>query len=294
MSLTAVLYLAVLSERVPIVPAFTANVFHTGSGAGGVVHDVAVGEIFDLNYLSAVLNDLPIVEMHELKGTNLEPARLKEVVYDGEFPQMAKDEDRNLEIGEHIPPEAPEWEDIGCWSFWGGLGKQEGVYGGADISEYPRGGWAYVDPIRTPLPPHIWRNNLGNQFDFFVPSIIRLSQFIWPGRLDTMPSGTKELIANYSLPEPAIPPEDHVSFIDSLYYFVEQESRWDLHREWTNGQGTWNRIGKHMKWTAGIEEIRDMYLRKLFDIPYGEIPPVSHPHWVRLIAVHGRSHPAHR
>jgi hypothetical protein len=110
---TSVLYLAHLANRIAILPAFSAHTGHLGHNS----LDVAVSEIFDLSRMSGILDDEPIVEMHELKVMDHEPSRLRNITYDGEFVQ-ADAEGREYQIGDIIPPEEIELDEIGCWSFW--------------------------------------------------------------------------------------------------------------------------------------------------------------------------------
>ena len=106
-----VLYTAVLSRRIPILPAFSGQLGHLGHESP----DVAVGDIFDLNRLSAVLDDSPIVQFHELKLADRTPDRLKTVVFDGEHPQVSAD-GKALSVGERIAALPPMRDVIGVWS----------------------------------------------------------------------------------------------------------------------------------------------------------------------------------
>jgi hypothetical protein len=117
---STVIYMAYLSWRIPIIAEFTAERSHLHYQT----HDVALSEIFKLDYLSSIL-DLPIIEMHELKILEFTPQRLRHPIYDGEMPISAtrvgkedKEQVVELKIGDALPVEEPVWEEIGCWSFW--------------------------------------------------------------------------------------------------------------------------------------------------------------------------------
>jgi hypothetical protein len=107
-----VIYLAYLSNRIPILPAFSADSRHIGFES----RDVAVSEIFDLSRLKAVLGDKPLVEMHELKLTERTPARLRVIIYDEEM-AMFDEEGEVLELGSWIEPQVPERDTLGCFSW---------------------------------------------------------------------------------------------------------------------------------------------------------------------------------
>lgn len=114
--LTPVIYLAHLTDRVPIIPSFRWNM-HPASP------DAAVSEIFDLSQLSSSLNDMAIIEMHEVKGTTTEPERLKTVVYDGEKEQYKKDGSLRS-VGDLIYAEMMEDDEVGCWSMHASKGEE--------------------------------------------------------------------------------------------------------------------------------------------------------------------------
>jgi hypothetical protein len=110
-----VVYLAHLTNRIPILPSFRWN--HNSEG-----QDVAVSEIFDLHQLSSSLNDMSVVEMHEVKGTTTEPERLKRVRYDGEHEQYKRDSSA-WTVGGMIPAEEMGDDEVGCWSMYGSKGE---------------------------------------------------------------------------------------------------------------------------------------------------------------------------
>lgn len=84
--------------------------------------DVAVSEIFDLSQLSSSLNDMPVVELHEVKGTTTRPERLMKVMYDGETEQYKKDAS-TWKAGEWIHAQDLGDDEVGCWSMYGAKGE---------------------------------------------------------------------------------------------------------------------------------------------------------------------------
>lgn len=131
MDIFASVHLAFVSNRIPILAPILPDTGHMGGNSP----PVAVGEIFDLNYLSLIY-ERPVVELHELKVEPRSAPRLKQQVYDGEVPGTgaangAGSGGQGWEVGDIIPAEVPEYEDIGCWSsglawhnsagWWGGM-----------------------------------------------------------------------------------------------------------------------------------------------------------------------------
>ncbi|KDN51561.1 hypothetical protein RSAG8_00106, partial [Rhizoctonia solani AG-8 WAC10335] len=110
MEVASLVYLGILTGRVPVVPAFLAE--HFGNPTD--ITPTPFSDIFDLPYLSGKLG-LPIVEWHELKRTAY-----------------------SLVDGPH-----PETEKIGCWSTTAGYKNSRPSYSysteiyGLDISYTP-------------------------------------------------------------------------------------------------------------------------------------------------------------
>ena len=116
-----VIYLGVLSERTPILPPFRLVNLQSNDS-------VPVSDIFNLRRLSGVLDEMPLVEMHELKHSIGLPPRLQSIVYDGEVPQSGKVGTRFVK-GDLIPMEEPEDEVLGCWSMAESKGEEAGKSG---------------------------------------------------------------------------------------------------------------------------------------------------------------------
>jgi hypothetical protein len=107
-----VIHIGFLSNRIPVLPPFAVHAGHLG----GQASVVAVSEVFDLTQLSSILEDLPIVELHELKVADNLPDRLVYTRYDGEAPLLTPGGD-SVAVGELVPAESTESEGLGCWSI---------------------------------------------------------------------------------------------------------------------------------------------------------------------------------
>ena len=108
-----------MSRRIPIIPAFEA----VGVLLGGDTYDLAVSDVFDLGHISSKLNDMPIVEAHELKAFWSMEDRLKSVRYDGENVQYNPDGIPLLR-GEMIAADEAVVDRIGCWSLYEAKGER--------------------------------------------------------------------------------------------------------------------------------------------------------------------------
>ena len=120
--LRTVIYLAYHSDRIPILAPFWPHYSHYVEE--GV--DMAVGDVFDLPRLRAALEDLPLVELYELKSSVGVPEQWQRILYDGETPQLRAD-GTSYSKGDWIEPLQGMEEQLGCWSFWHNLGSETDV-----------------------------------------------------------------------------------------------------------------------------------------------------------------------
>lgn len=127
----SVIHLGVLSNRIPILAPF--RLVH-----GETPESIAVSDVFDLHYLSAMLDDMPLVELHELKHTFGIRPRLQTIVYDGEVPQWTEN-GRALVKGDLLLEEPSLREKLGCWSTTESRGERSGMSadGLMDVGELP-------------------------------------------------------------------------------------------------------------------------------------------------------------
>ncbi|THH12795.1 hypothetical protein EW146_g7360 [Bondarzewia mesenterica] len=118
-------YLAMITERVPIIGPFTPS--HIGSEAGGI----PFSEVFDLDYLSKAIN-LPVVEWDEVKDLS--------------------------------DPSSTEVEGLGCWSIWQAVQFREpnpritgALSQGLDVSYTKAPSWVQKNPGYEHDPhAHFW------------------------------------------------------------------------------------------------------------------------------------------
>ena len=140
MDLFTSIHLAILSSRIPVIAPIMPDTGHLGGPAA----PLPLGDVFDLSFLSA-LKETPIVEMHELKTDFRSAERNKVVVYDGEVPVRPGGVlgEEEWQVGDGVPAEEPEGEDIGCWSsglswhdsatWWGGMDPACMLHSGCDV-----------------------------------------------------------------------------------------------------------------------------------------------------------------
>ena len=135
-----------------------------------------------------------------------------------------------------------------------------------------------IDTTFAPLPLDIFDNDPRNN-----PSVLELGKFLSINHNGILPPTSLEILKNNSWPIPNPKPDDHVACVDMLFYFVEQTHRYDMNREYTFGQGAWNRVGKHMKWQPGLKELSNRYLRMVFGLKDDDqnIPPYMAVHMRR-------------
>ena len=107
------------------------------------------------------------------------------------------------------------------------------------------------------------------------PSMLKISNFLKQDHHGQLPAETLDLMSNYSIPTPSVLPDHRKAVIDFTYWFAEQPERWDVLTEYRNGQGAWNRIGKHLHFQPGLRLLAEDLLRHTFDLgPKKAIPPV--------------------
>jgi len=116
----AVIYFALRSKRIPIVPHFTPHGYHLRNDSAPLLR---FGEVFDLPRISALIKT-PIVEMSELKQSEIGEQRT--MYYDEEFGAHSE------EIGKPTVDEKPALEILPCWSWGKSARNQE-----------PQLGWHY-------------------------------------------------------------------------------------------------------------------------------------------------------
>ncbi|KAJ7738979.1 hypothetical protein B0H16DRAFT_1729655 [Mycena metata] len=238
------IYVARLTERVPIVPRFRPVHIE-----GENVSHIDFGAVFDLPRLQQELRT-PILEWNEVK-----------------------------DIASNIV------EDLGCWDIQHKTWQKDKNFLEPpsdlhlDISYTPVPKWVFA-ALRTPTEQ--------NDRDMFL----------WP--LASLIAFNKRATDLEMFPKPVLspihqtvhPPDDHVFCTNKLYFGLHLlESAQDLSPAWQD-------VGRHMHWTAALEEIAVDYTRQTLGLKLDqEIPPVVHRracapprlrHLVQYIAVHVR------
>ena len=217
-----------------------------------------MSDVFDLDHLSAALDDMPLVELHELKHSFGVPPRLQTIVYDGHVPQQL--DGRDLVPGELIPAEMPEIEELGCWSTIGSRGEVAGMT--SDI---------IMDVITpwTPLPRSIydWEE------DQRRPSYRLFADLIRGRDHPAIPPESQAIIRDHNLPQPSSPPDQHVSCIDTTFGFSDQVDRFDVGNEYRVGLGSWARVAQHLRFTKEINEVAQGFVREMLGVRAGAPVP---------------------
>jgi hypothetical protein len=124
----------------------------------------------------------------------------------------------------------------------------------------------------APIPRSTFEGDTGWKVD-----IPRLAQFLLDNHAGQLNADQQSIMEQYNFPEPATKPEDHLACFDFPYYLVEQSHRFEMVLdEWGQGQGVWNRVGKHMRFEQGLVDLAQDLLRFTLRLKENEkIPPVS-------------------
>lgn len=127
-------------------------------------------------------------------------------------------------------------------------------------------------PPRTLRKGNVWSRSLHS-----------VAQLLKPGH-NRITKGSVDLLDQYSLPIPEVPPDDHVACLDIAYFLIEKSERWDLHDELRAGTGSRKAVGTHMRFQPDVVELSHQYLRKTFGSePDETIPPVRSAHTLEYI-----------
>ena len=70
----------------------------------------------------------------------------------------------------------------------------------------------------------------------------------------------------------SLPPDEHLSCFDHLYFTTSSDKLFEWEAPWSPA---WNLIGKHVRFNDELVDITKGYLSRAFNISEGEIPPVS-------------------
>ncbi|KAJ7173652.1 hypothetical protein C8R46DRAFT_1083522 [Mycena filopes] len=157
-------------------------------------------------------------------------------------------------------------DDLGCWSVMNVTQRTTGEFRPPpdslklDISETTPPGWVeYRAELNDPQGPHMLM--------WALASLAFSEGRSWTPKAPE-PSREHKI---------ALPPDEHLFCIDSLYYTGAHE----LFEFTRDLSPVWRFVGQYMHWHPKIVRLAEMYVRDLFDLaPRASIPP--------YIAVHAR------
>ncbi|KAH7340519.1 hypothetical protein B0J17DRAFT_715729 [Rhizoctonia solani] len=178
MEIASLVYLSILTRRVPVVPAFLAEHFSKPVD----VAPITFSNIFDLPYLSGKLG-IPVVEWHELKQTAHSPV-------DGLHPEIEK---------------------IGCWSTTAGF-KNSGPSGSYSTELYG------LDISYTPVPETYTLTHGFNPDTYIWSIWGLASLGFTRSRMRVLPDQFRKAFPLQSNPEQKLEPDETMLCWDTLYY----------------------------------------------------------------------------
>lgn len=99
-----------------------------------------------------------------------------------------------------------------------------------------------------------------------------------------IPEESLELVKTKHLDEAAKPPDHDIACVDFVYFMVTQPKRFEIRTEYLNGDGSWNQVGRHMRFQPSLVALAEEFLRYAFALRAAEaIPPVSGVLYRRLV-----------
>ncbi|CAE6392964.1 unnamed protein product [Rhizoctonia solani] len=178
MEIASLVYLGILTKRVPVVPAFLADHFAKATD----ITPTPFGDMFDLAYLSEKLN-IPIIEWHELKRTAYSP----------------------------VDGLQPETEKLGCWSTSAGYKNSAPTYSySARIYE--------LDISYTPVPStySLTHGSDSNTYMWSIWGLASLG--FPKSRMRVLPDQLRKTFPLHSNPDQKLEPDETMLCWDNLYY----------------------------------------------------------------------------
>lgn len=241
MEMTSLIYLSLLTNRVPIIPAFLPD--HFGSLANAVPTNF--GDIFDTPYLANQLG-VPIVEWHELKRPTYAPP------------------------GGPVP--VPE--ELGCWSLTAGnqiSGGRPTVSNSIPLYE--------LNVSWTPVPSTFTLTH-GADPQTYMWSMWGLASLGFPkSRARVLPGELPKTVPLNDGSGKKLEPDEQLLCFDLLYFTGVMEP-YPANDFFTDYSPFWNQVGVHMRWKQSLVEIANQYLRRHFGVQNSTdpIPPFISVH----------------
>lgn len=231
------IYLGVLSSRVPIVPPFIP-VAHVSKSAS----PLNFSAVFDLPHLRWALRT-SILEWSDVKAPTPNPSVL-----------------------DNIQPDDPTVENFGCWS------TKERYH---ELANYvlPSENVLKLDLSFTRVPDFAYLSPQ-NQREPFT-TFYGLTAAILPdghahrdaARPETMPLMQASRLGRRDRPE------EQLACFDLLYYVTSGTTQFEF--EWKHSP-VWYTVGRHMRFVKPLEDLSKEYLKRVFELGVNdEIPPVS-------------------
>ncbi|KAG8904306.1 hypothetical protein FRC01_008790 [Tulasnella sp. 417] len=236
------IYLAVISRRIPILSPLLPLELHVGAGGDSI----DFGEIFDLPRLSEAIQT-PILQWSDVKKGP----------YNSPFDPYKED-----------TVSGGEMDFLGCWSLWPTMNKKEHepLFGGLPS-------FLHLGIVWTQAPSWIMLTNDGD----FTASLSALAKMLLPeARKQFLSTPDARAGVTYDdIPEDIgaqLYPDDQLACFDNLYWVgVADRFEWEKRKH-----PVWELVGTNLHFTQKVEDIASQYLRRLFGLNghnETEIPP---------------------
>ncbi|KAG9040688.1 hypothetical protein FS837_000313, partial [Tulasnella sp. UAMH 9824] len=236
------IYLAVMTRRIPILGPLLPLELHLGAGG----NTIDFGEIFDLPRLSEAIQT-PILQWSDVK----------KALYNSPLDYDRDDTESGAEM-----------DFIGCWSVWPTVNKNEKEPHGSGLPWF-----LHLGIVWTQAPSWIKLTKDGD----FTASLSALAKMLLPESRQRF-LHTPEARAGVTYDDiPAdisaqLYPDDQLACFDILYWVgATDRHEWEKHNH-----PVWELVGTNLHFTQKVEDIASEYLKRLFGISgqsETEIPP---------------------
>ncbi|EED85211.1 predicted protein [Postia placenta Mad-698-R] len=206
----------------------------------------------NLIYLGIITSRVPIIAMFTPShiGGDAETIPFGDVF---DVPRFIRDSGVDmLEWREVKDPGSNEIEDLGCWNIWEAVQYNE---------HYPRRsavpGWLGLDVSYTRAPD--WVHMIPNyehdpHSTFWSLARLGFSEEREKNLVEPLPSPQHQAV---------LAPDEQVLCYDYVYYVCAQQS-WEFDFDYSPA---WRFVGKHLRWTRGLDAIAASYVRRAFGLP---------------------------
>lgn len=240
------IYLGLLSERIPIIPPFVPD-HHISECLSLITFfwsqppvlsaykagALPFGQVFNLSRAREALG-VPLLEWHEVKA--VDPISV-------------------------TPPPPSEREQLGCWST-----RPENERNALRVP-------SIIDNLRLDVAytriPMESRRDLGDHLKDNFAGFGHLVPYIYPNNpirhsnhfplMDASPLGHR------------LPPDEHLSCFDQLYYMTSSLERFEWRFSWSPA---WRFVARHFYFTDDLYDLAKTYLARAFKTTESNLPPV--------------------